>query len=75
MAREMLNEVHLDEVVGGAFRFYTDSDGNSKCKVDNYGVYDCGSNGFFQYIELKNANPGASGAELLDLCIQEGILW
>ncbi len=38
MAREELNEERLDEVVGGAFNYYTNSKGQRKCYIDDLGI-------------------------------------
>ena len=72
--RVELNEQQLEDVNGGAFQFYTASDGSSRCFVDDVGDYQSIPNGFFAYINLKNANPDANGAELFDLCVAEGII-
>lgn len=34
-----LDEERLDEVVGGAFNYYTNSKGQRKCVVDGVGTY------------------------------------
>ncbi len=39
MARIELDEERLDEVVGGAFNYYTTKKGTRKCAVDGVGTY------------------------------------
>lgn len=39
MAREFIDEERLDEVVGGAFNYYTNKAGQRKCVVDGVGTY------------------------------------
>lgn len=39
MAREELREQDIEQVVGGAFRFYTNDAGQFKCKVDDVGTF------------------------------------
>ena len=39
MAREFIDEERLDEVVGGAFNYYTNGQGQRKCYVDDIGTY------------------------------------
>lgn len=39
MARVELDEERLDEVVGGAFNYYTNKAGQRRCKVDDIGTY------------------------------------
>lgn len=35
MARELIDEERLDEVVGGAFHYYTNKSGQRRCYVDD----------------------------------------
>ena len=46
MARIELDEERLDEVVGGAFNYYTNKTGQKKCVVDNVGTYYVSATGF-----------------------------
>ena len=39
MGREFIDEERLDEVVGGAFNYYTNKQGQRKCAVDGVGSY------------------------------------
>ena len=37
--RVQLNEQDIENVVGGAFNWYTDNDGNVFCRVDGFRTY------------------------------------
>ena len=39
MARMEIDEERMDEVVGGAFNYYTNSKGQRRCYVDDIGTY------------------------------------
>jgi len=41
-----LDEERLDEVVGGAFNYYTTKKGTRKCQVDGVGTYYCTADAF-----------------------------
>ena len=70
MAREMLQDETLDNVVGGVFQFYK---GGTRCKVQGQ-KFQCDPTGQFQLITLINANPDKSEAEMLQLALSAGIL-
>ncbi|MBQ3762470.1 MAG: hypothetical protein II875_10745 [Clostridia bacterium] len=70
MAREMLNDETLENVVGGVFQFYK---GGTRCKVQGQ-KFQCDASGQFQMITLINANPDKNEAELLQLALAAGIL-
>lgn len=38
MSREIIDEVRLDEVVGGAFNYYTNSKGQRRVYIDSLGI-------------------------------------
>ena len=67
----MLNEQEIDQVVGGVFQFYKKG---TKCLVGGKS-YNCSSLGQFQVINLINDNPNASESELLEMAIDQKILW
>ena len=73
--RIQLNEENLDEVVGGKFVFYTDQNGNPRCKVTDIGRFYTTSDGFFKYITMKNEQPGLSDAEYVQIALSKGIIW
>ncbi len=70
--RVQLNEQEMDQVVGGVFQFYG-ADG-TKCKVLG-NRYSCLTTGQFQVITLINNNPGASEEQLVQMALEQGILW
>ena len=68
--RVELNEEAIEQVVGGAFQFYS---GGTKCKVCGK-KYTCSASGQFQVINLINANPDKSESELVSMAVSQGIL-
>lgn len=46
MAREEIKEERLNEVVGGAFNYYTNSKGLARCYVDDIGTFYVSSTAF-----------------------------
>ena len=70
MARELLDNNQLDNVVGGVFQFYKNG---TRCKVQDK-KYQCDSDGQFQLITLINANPDKEEAEILQLALSAHIL-
>lgn len=73
--RIQLNEDNLDEVSGGKFTFYTDLEGKPRCKVTDIGRYYTTADGFFKYINMKNAHPGLSDSEYVQIALDEGFIW
>jgi len=73
--RMQLNEEVLDEVVGGAFNFYTNSKGVPRCNVTGYGTFNTTADGFFQYINMRRDNPGLSEDEYFQLAMDSHIIW
>ncbi len=69
--RVQLNEQEMEQVVGGVFAFYGDG---TKCKVQG-NRYNCLANGQFQIITLINNNPGKTEVELVQMALEQGILW
>lgn len=76
--RVQLNEQELENVVGGAFKFY-DMNGQGYCKVSdvsNPGKYKCNcGTGVYEFMKMRGENPGLSADEYLDMALAEGILW
>lgn len=70
MARELLDNNQLDNVVGGVFQFYKNG---TRCKVQGE-KFQCDSDGQFQLITLINANPDKDEAEILQLALSAHIL-
>jgi len=70
MAREMINDETLENVVGGIFQFYKNG---TRCLVQGQ-KFQCDANGQFELINLINANPDKNEAEMLQLALAAGIL-
>lgn len=75
--RIQLNEQEVDQIVGGAFKFY-DKDGQGYCKVSDVetpGKYYCtAGTGVYEFMKMRAENPGLSGDEYLQMAINNGIL-
>jgi len=78
MARIELNEQNLDDVVGGAFIFYTNKEtGEQLCYAEGIGVYKPTSSSSKRDLSIMCAraeNNGKSQQELLDMAIANGYL-
>ena len=81
MARVELNEMDMENVVGGAFRYntYKNPDGTEymKCKVDGVGIFYCSDNAK-KKITAYIMNFGAqniSAAEVVDWAKSNGYFW
>lgn len=75
--RIRLDDQNLDDIVGGAFKFYNQN-GQGYCKVSDVtdpGKYLCRETGVYEFMQLRANNPGLSGDEYLALGLQQGILW
>ena len=70
-----LNELEMEDVVGGMFHYQYNSKGDYFCMVDGLGVYGAAENAK-RKINLYNAeNPGASDEELVNWAKANGYLW
>ena len=71
-----LNEQDLQDVVGGAFNFYTyKKTGEYLCYVDGIGTYKpTSSSSRAQIVVMCAQNDGLSQQELVDLAIANGYL-
>ena len=74
--RMQLNENDLEDVVGGAFNFYTyKKTGEYLCYVDGIGTYKpTSSNSKNQIVKMCAQNPNLTQQELVDLAINNGYL-
>ena len=77
MAREELMDGQLEDVVGGAFNFYTSSSGASKCYVDDLGTSYFVSATAFTWIVQRTAGAGANDDPqvIVDEAIAAGYFW
>jgi len=73
MARIELNEEHLDEVVGGAFHYYTNSAGKFRCRVDNIDTYYAKSDAFGA-ISAYASDTSLTSQQIVDWAISNGYL-
>lgn len=75
--RIQINEEDIEQVVGGAFNFFTSKKtGEMKCYVDGIGTYTCPSSTAKDQLSVMCArNPGLSQQELLDRAIANGWLY
>lgn len=74
--RMELNEQDLEEVVGGAFNFYTyKKTGEYLCYVDGIGTYKAtSSKSKTQVTKMCAQNNGLSQQELADMAVAKGYL-
>ena len=70
MGREEINDMELENVVGGCFQFFR---GGTRCKVQE-GKYTCDADAQFQIINLINSHPEMTEIEIVDLAVSSGIL-
>ena len=61
-----LDEERLDEVVGGAFNYYTNSKGQRRCYVDNIGTF---------YVTADAFGAVAAHASDVTLTAQQVVDW
>lgn len=71
MARVELNEEQLNDVVGGAFNYYTNSRGQSKCRVDDVGTYYVSSTGF-ENVVAYSSDITLTAQEIVDWALANG---
>jgi len=75
MARVELNEENLENVVGGAFRFRYDANGNFLCKVDGIGIFNAKESAVFQINKYDIEHPELTPADLVAWAKSQGLLW
>lgn len=71
MARVELKEERLDEVVGGAFNYYTNKAGQKKCVVDGVGTYYC-SETAFENVAAYAADITLTAQQVTDWALANG---
>ena len=69
-----LNEMELEEVVGGKFTYYEDADGQYKCHVDDVGTFKATYSAKRTITQLYLKNKDKTPAELVQLAISAGVL-
>ena len=71
MSREMINEERLDEVVGGAFNYYTNKAGQRKCVVDGVGTYFVSADAFGA-VAAYASDTSKTAKQVVDWAIKNG---
>ncbi|MBR5345738.1 MAG: hypothetical protein IK127_07920 [Clostridia bacterium] len=72
MARMELDEERLDEVVGGAFNYYTNSKGQRRCYVDTTGAaYYCSADAFGA-VAAYSSDTTKTVQEIVDWALANG---
>ena len=66
----MLSLDELEQAAGGTFQFFK---GGTLCKVQGQ-KFTCSTSGQRQIINLINANPDMSEAEIMNMAVSKGIL-
>lgn len=73
MARVELNGDNLEQIVGGAFHYYTNSAGKFRCRVDNIGTFYAKSDAFGA-ISAYASDITLSAQDVVDWALSEGYL-
>jgi len=75
MAREELNEQNLEDVVGGAFWFWTEPDGSYHCKVDGVGTFNATTEArrALSLFYIENNKPSAQ--DMVDYAVANNLFW
>ena len=71
MTRIELNEERLDEVVGGAFHYYTTQKGTRKCEVEDVGTYYVTADAFGA-VAAHAADTSLTAQQVVDWAIENG---
>lgn len=71
MAREFIDEERLDEVVGGAFNYYTNSQGQRRCYVDNIGTYYVSADAFGA-VAAYSSDTSKSAQDVVNWAVANG---
>lgn len=72
MAREELNEERLDEVVGGAFNYYTNSKGQRKVYIDALGISYFASADAFGAVAAYSSDVTLTAQQVTDWALANG---
>ena len=74
MAREMLNEDQMKDVVGGHFNWWKEEDGTRMCMVNNVGTYKCtvDAKDTFAWLKAEHRGEGWSEADYVQALIECG---
>ena len=74
MARVELKEDNLDNVVGGAFNWYSEDDGSKFCHVDGVGTYKvtASAQSRWMILMLQHKLDGWTAADFVNVLVSEG---
>lgn len=73
--RVELNEASLDQVVGGAFHYNTQSDGSMTCRVDGAGTYNCSENAKRKISLYIMNHEDCTLDEVVNYALDNGYFW
>ena len=71
--RVQLNEKEMEQIVGGAFNFYT-KDGQQKCYVDGIGTFYCSSEAFSWVVE-RTAGCDDPSSVVVQEALDKKLFW
>lgn len=75
MAREMLSEENLEQVVGGAFHYNTQPDGTMTCRVDGDKTYNCSSSAKNKISVYIVQHPDCSLSDIINYAKTNNLFW
>lgn len=76
MANRMeLNDLDLDNVVGGAFNYNTAADGSMTCRVDGADTYHCTENAKNKISTYVLTHKGCSLQDVINYALANGYFW
>lgn len=73
--RVELKAEEMEKVVGGAFNYFEDENGEYRCLIDDVGLYHAKYTAKRAITKLILNNRGASVTEIVQLAIDAGELW
>lgn len=75
--RVELNELDVEDIVGGSYNFYYDAQGARRCDVDNVGDFACDAEARDRLTALKllHRGQGWTAQMYVDQLINEGHFW
>ena len=74
MAREIINEEVLDDVVGGSFNWWREPDGTRMCYVTGVGTFKCtvDAKDTFAWLKAEHKSEGWKDANYVDALVATG---
>lgn len=71
---ELKDEI-LENVVGGAFNYYTNADGSMNCRVDGAGTYNCSENAKRKISLYIMNNASCTLDDIVNYALSNGYFW